>query len=54
VNLRECYTFVCKQKANLDFEELLFLLSEMQEEVILRTTVIRETIPSMFVILNDL
>jgi hypothetical protein len=54
MNLKECYTLVCKQKANLSFEELLFLLSELQEEVILRTTVIRETIPSMFMILNDL
>jgi hypothetical protein len=45
---------VCKQKANLSFEELLFVLSELQEEVLLRTTVIRETIPSMFMILNDL
>jgi hypothetical protein len=50
VNLKECYTLVCKQKANLSFEELLFLVSEMQEEIILRTSVIRETIPSMFII----
>jgi hypothetical protein len=53
MNLKECYALVCAQKVNLSFEELLFLLSEMQEEVLLRTAVIRETIPSMFMILNE-
>jgi hypothetical protein len=46
VNLRESITL---QKESLNFEDLMFIFNEIQGEILKRTSIIRENIPSILI-----